>query len=80
MNIKLRIPLFVLTLGIVSSIIDLMSLQNTLIRTLIFYLFVLIVIYVSERTKIGDKDINVFVGLFIIIFALLVEYLTHIWM
>ncbi|SMF89764.1 hypothetical protein SAMN05661091_4768 [Paenibacillus uliginis N3/975] len=79
MRIKLRIPLFILTLGLsipVSKLIHILAPESWL-KQLAYPLLVILLIYLFEKTRLSDKVVHVAFGIAIVICGLGIEMLTE---
>lgn len=72
-KIKLRIPLFIFALGISVFLSNLVSGAENV--TYLVILILLIVIF--EKTKISEKQINIFYGIFVALAGLAIEFLSE---
>lgn len=76
---KLRIPLIIFTLGLISGItqqfpqIYLLQ-QNFFIYNLQFFLMIGLVIFALEKCGINEKKVHVMLGVIIIICGILIDY------
>ena len=83
MKIKLRIPMFLLTLGVASGIIQIINYEYTLsktqnyISTILFFLMVGGSALITERLGIGEKKVNVIIGLFLICIGIGTDLITR---
>jgi len=75
---KLRIPLFLLILGIFYALTNwypqVYLSGNSLINKLQFYAMVGLTLFILEKLDINSKKVNVFVGLLLIAFGALIDY------
>lgn len=72
-KIKLRIPLFIFALGISVFLSNLVSGAENI--TYLVILILLIVIF--EKTKISERKINFFYGIFVALAGLAIEFLSE---
>lgn len=78
-SIKLRIPVFLFLLGLASGIVQLINLasQNqNLINNVCFFIFIGLLVYISEKSGLNDKKVNPLVAFAIIIIGIGIDLIT----
>lgn len=74
MKIKLRIPLFLFVVALVSSFIQLIDISNP--STILFYTTIGLIFSLLEKTGINDKKVHILFGLLIIIIGIVADYIS----
>ncbi|KGE16828.1 hypothetical protein [Paenibacillus wynnii] len=73
---KLRIPIFILTLVIASGVVERYPISTTIESiwlSISFFLIIGIIITIAEKTGLNDKKVNVFIGLFIVLLGVIFD-------
>ena len=77
-KVKLRIPLYIFTLGLVSGIyqrFDIILFNNYFLSSAQFIGTFLLLFFIYEYTRIGEKEINVIIGLLLVGSGFFLDYL-----
>lgn len=81
MTIKLRIPVYLFALGLVSGAFQLAAhnYQNasSLTQNLIFFLVIGFVLYTIEKTKISQKESHLALGVLLVLIGAAADYLMR---
>ena len=79
---RLRIPIFIFTLGTLSGIVQLIQNKYTFSKTesyvesVMFFLIIGVIIYICERTGINYKKVNLSLGLLLIVAGFIIDLIT----
>lgn len=79
---KLRIPIFIFVLGVVSGIVQLINNNFTLsktesyIETILFFLILGLVVSTCERIGMNDKRVNLYTGISLIAAGIIIDLIT----
>lgn len=79
---KLRIPIYILILGIVTGVTQIINKNTTpskiesYIGSILFFLIIGIAVFISERSRLNDKKVNLFAGLSVIVVGIIFDLVT----
>lgn len=79
---KLRIPIFILILGIVTGVTQIINKNTTpskiesYIGSILFFLIIGKAVFISERSGLNDKKVNLFAGLSVIVVGIIFDLVT----
>jgi len=79
---KLRIPIFIFVLGVVSGIVQMINNNysttktGSYIQSILFFLIIGLTVFICERSGLNDKKVDFLVGLSLIAFGILIDLIT----
>ncbi|MFC5471604.1 hypothetical protein ACFPPD_23290 [Cohnella suwonensis] len=79
---KLRIPVFIFVVGVLSGIVQLINNQYTIskngsyIESLLFFLIIGVTVFICERAGINDRKVNLVFGISFIAAGLIIDLIT----
>ena len=77
-KVKLRIPIYIFTLGLISGIyqrFDIIIFNNYYLSSAQFLGTFLLLFFIYEYTRISEKEINIIIGLLLVGSGFLLDYL-----
>lgn len=79
---RLRIPIFIFTLGTLSGLVQLINHKYTFSKTesyiesILFFLIIGVTLFICERSGINNKNVNLAFGLFLLVAGVSIDLIT----
>jgi hypothetical protein len=79
---RLRVPIFILVVGILSGIVQLINNKyvftkvESYIESIVFFSIITVIVFICERSGINERRVNIAFGLFILAAGVIVDLIA----